>query len=185
MKNKTRRKSVKKGQSKPRAKGQRVHRLSAIPRSDRQAQTRNRALSVLVHMRREHLSLAAASRMEHIKAATVLRYVGSAIRRDQSGGRYHATKGDRFRRDIQLPTATGPITVQVYGSKNAENISKYLNAVGHYLRTGDQAKLRPFRGKTITAGKQRIKLVTDPDKLSLLAEADVLHLDQLYASRKG
>lgn len=149
------------------------------------ARTRNRALNALAHMRRKHVSLAAASRLEHIKPTTVLRHVGSAIRQGKSGGRYHASKGDRFRRDIQIPTAHGPITVPVYGSKSAENISKYLNAVAHYLRTGNQARLRPFKGMTIQAGKQQIKLVTNPDELSRLAEADALHLDQLYASRKG
>jgi hypothetical protein len=162
-----------------------MRQTKSIPHNERQAQTRNRALNVLAQMRRKHLSLAAASRLEHIKPATVLRYVGSAIRQERSGGRYRATKGDRFRRDIQVPTAMGPVTVPVYGSKNAESISKYLNAVGHYLRTGDQARLRPFRGKAIKVGGKKIKLVTDPDKLLLLAEADVLHLDQLYASRKG
>jgi hypothetical protein len=185
MKHQTRRRSEKKGQSKPQIRGRRVPHRYTSRRSEREAQTRNRALSVLVHMRREHLSLATASRREHIKPATVLRYVGSAIRQERSGGHYRATKGDRFRRDIQIPTAMGLIVVPVYGSKNAESISKYLNAVAHYLRTGDQARLRPFRGKTIKVGGKKIKLVTDPEKLLLLAEADVLHLDQLYASRKG
>jgi len=172
-------------QSKPLTGGQRIPRRSTIRRSEREAQTRTRALNALALMRRKHLSLATASRLEHIKPATVLRYVGSAIHHNRFGGWYRATKGDRFRRDIQIPTAQGPVTIPVYGSKNAESISKYLNAVAHYLRTGDQTRLRPFRGKTIKVGGKKIKLVTDPDKLSLLAEADALHLDQLYAARRG
>jgi hypothetical protein len=153
--------------------------------SKRQTQTRNRALRVLSHMRRTGVSLATASRLEHTKPATVLRHVGSAVRRERPGSRYHATRGDRFRRDLQIPTAQGPVTVSVVGSKQAESISKYLNAVSHYLRTGDESKLRSFKGKAIKAGKQRIKLLTDPDTLLRLAEADAMHLDQLYASRAG
>jgi hypothetical protein len=133
-------------------------------------------------MRRKHVSLAAASRLEHIKPTTVLRYVGSAVRHGKPGGRFRATKGDRFRRDLQIPSANGPITVPIYGSKNAENISKYLNAVAHYLRTGDEAKLRPFKGKALKVGGKRIKLLTDPRALLTLGEAGLLHLDQLYAS---
>ena len=153
------------------------------PQTDRQSpQARTRALHALAHMRREKVSLAEACRLEHIKPSTFLRYVGSAVRQDKPGGRYRATKGDRFRRDLQIATPFGPVTIPVYASKNAEKISKYLNAVAHYLRTGDQAKLRPFKGKTLKVGRQRIKLLTDPDTLSSLAEADVLHLDQLYAS---
>jgi hypothetical protein len=133
-------------------------------------------------MRRKQLSLAAASRLERVKPDTVLRYVGSALKRDRPGGRFHATKGDRFRRDLQIPSESGPITVPIYGSKNAENISKYLNAVAHYLRTGEKSKLRPFRGKTIKVGCKQIRLLTDSRALMSLAEADLLHFDQLYAS---
>jgi hypothetical protein len=150
--------------------------------NERHEQTHNRALNALAHMRRKHLSLAAASRLEHIKPATVLRHVGSAVRQDRPGSRYRATKGDRFRRDLQIPTAQGPMMVPVYGSKNAEKVSKYLNAIGHYLRTGDESKLRPFKGKTLKADGKRIKLLTDPNTLSSLAEAEALHIDQLYAS---
>ena len=157
--------------------------LKPNPREERQAQTRKRALLALGRMRRAHLSLAAASRIQHIKPATVLRHVGSAIRQVRSGGRYRATKGDRFKRYLQIPTVKGPVTVPVYGSKNAENLSRYLNAVSHYLRTGDEAKLRPFKGKSLKAEGKRIKLLTDPGTLMQLAEADALHLDQLYASR--
>jgi hypothetical protein len=172
---------------KPKAKpyGKTRGRANAAPRNEREAHARERAFAALARMRREKVSLAAASRLEHVKPATIVRHVGSAIRQDKSGGRYRATKGDRFRRDLQIPTAQGPVTVPIYGSKNAENISKYLNAVSHYLRTGDESKLRPFKGKSLKVAGKRVKLITDPDTLSKLAEADALHLDQLYASTTG
>lgn len=183
MNRQTQRRSVKKGRSKPSLSERHlIRRRIATPLSEREARARERALGALAQMRREHLSLAAASRRERTKATTVLRYARSAVRHERPGGRYRATKGDRFRRDLQIPTAHGPMIVPVYGSKNAEKVSKYLNAIAHYLRTGDEAKLRPFKGKTLKVGRQRIKLLTDPDTLSSLAEADVLHLDQLYAS---
>jgi hypothetical protein len=159
-----------------------MKRPKPISHNERQGQTRNRALNALANMRRKHVSLAAACRLEHTKPTTVLRYVGSAVRHDRPGGRFRATKGDRFRRDLQIPSANGPITVPIYGSKNAENISKYLNAVAHYLRTGDESKLRPFKGKALKVAGKRIKLLTDPRALLSLAEADLLHFDQLYAS---
>jgi hypothetical protein len=183
MKRQPRRTSVKKGRSKPSlSEGHLIRRSIATPRSEREANARERALAVLANMRRKHVSLATASRLEHIKPTTVRRYVGSAVRQDKPGGRFRATKGDRFRRDLQIPSENGPITVPIYGSKNGENISKYLNAVAHYLRTGDQARLRPFKGKALKVGGKRIKLLTDPRALLRLAEADLLHFDQLYAS---
>ena len=111
-------------------------------RNDRTAAVRNRALAALGRMRREKLSLSEACRQEHIKSVTFLRYVGKAVRRDKPGGPFRPTAGDTFRRDLQIPTALGPTTISVYGSKNAQFISNYLNAVAAYLRTGD-TELRP------------------------------------------
>jgi hypothetical protein len=143
---------------------------------------RNRALVALGRMRREHLSLSQACRQEHIKPATFRRYVGSAVRQDKPGGRFRATAGDSFRRDVQIPTAHGPAVISIRGSKNARFIANYLNAISEYLRTGKQAKLDFFKGKSVKVNGRNVELVTDPAILLQLAEADVLHLDQLYAS---
>jgi hypothetical protein len=149
------------------------------------SETRNRALAALGLMRREGIPLSKASRLEHIKPSTVRRYVGSAIRQDKPGGRFRATSGDTFRRDLQIPTVHGPTVIQVYGSKNARFIANYLNAVSEYLRTGKREKLDSFKGKTVKVNGKHVELITDPAMLSPLAEADVLHFDQLYASATG
>ncbi len=162
-----------------------MHHRNAIPRTERQAQARQHALAALARMRREHLSLAEACRLEHIKPSTFLRHVGSAVRQDKPGSRYRATSGDRFRRNLQIPTALGPTKVPVYGSKAASKLSKYANAINRYLRTGDTSQLKSFKGKKVRVGNQQIELVTDPNTLSVLAEADVLRLDQLYSSFAG
>ena len=153
-----------------------------LGRSNRQAETRNRAVQVLSRMRRDHLSLAEACRQEHIKPATVHRHVGRAIERDRPGGRYRASKSDRLRRDLQLPTALGPIPVPIRGSKKATQVSKYLNAVSRYLRHGDAGPLKRFQGMKVGPRGQQIELVTDPMTLSSLAHAGALHMDQLYAT---
>lgn len=155
------------------------------PRNARESETRKRALHALAKMRREGVSLAAASRLAHIKPGTVLRYVGTAVRQDRPGGRYRSAAGDKFRRDLQIPTSLGPIRVPVFGTKAARKISKYANAINHYLRTGDASRLKPFKGKTIRVGRKRVELITDLATLSLLAEAGALRLDQLYASLPG
>jgi hypothetical protein len=149
------------------------------------SETRNRALAALGQMRRRHLSLSEASRLEHIKPSTVRRYVGSAIRQDKPGGRFRATSGDTFRRDLQIPTVHGPAVIQVRGSKNASMIANYQNAVSEYLRTGKRAKLDSFKGKTVKVDGKDIELMTDATNLLRLAEADFLHFDQLYASATG
>ncbi len=134
-------------------------------------------------MRRQRLSLAEACRLEHIKPSTFLRNVGGVVRQQKPGGRYHALAGDKFRRDLQIPTALGPLAVPIYGSKNAKEISNYLNAVAFYLRKGDASRLRRFKGKTVRG--QKVELITDPETLSSLALAGALQFDQLYASFTG
>ena len=153
--------------------------------SSRSQSARNRALHALSLMRREKISLAEASRLEHIKPATLLRHVGSAIRQDKSGGRYRATKSDRLRRDVQIPTVLGEKTISVSGSKAATEIAEYQNAVARYLRKGDASKLKRFRGKNVGIGKNKVELITDPAVLSSLALAGTLQFDQLYASVAG
>jgi len=164
--------------------GVRVSAKSRKP-NDGISETRNRALAALGQMRRGHLSLSEASRLEHIKPSTVRRYVGSAIRQDKPGGRFRATSGDTLRRDLQILTVNGLTVIQVYGSKNARFIANYLNAVSEYLRTGKREKLDFFKGKTVKVNGKNVELITDPAMLSPLAEADVLHFDQLYASATG
>jgi hypothetical protein len=136
-------------------------------------------------MRREKLSLAEASRLEHIKPKTFLRYVGSAVRQDKPGGRYYATKGDRFRRHLQIPTALGHTTVSVIGSRAATEIAEYQNAVARYLREGDASKLKRFEGRRVGTRGEKVELITDPTALSSLALAGELQFDQLYAAVAG
>jgi hypothetical protein len=173
--------------TKKKSNGRAEPRIFAKPEktNEHTLETRNRALAVLGRMRRGHLSLSEASRLEHIKPSTVRRYVGSAIRQTKPGGRFRAALGDTFRRNLQIPTVHGQIVIQVYGSKNARFIANYLNAISEYLRTGKREKLDSFKGKTVKVNGKNLELITDPAMLSPLAEADVLHFDQLYASATG
>lgn len=133
-------------------------------------------------MRREKLSLAESCRLEHIKPATLRRYVGSAVQQEKPGGRYRATRGDKLRRDLQIPSALGPTAIPIHGNKNATLVSNYLNAVGTYLRTGNRSKLKTFDGVKVGPRGRQVELITDPATLSSLAEAGALQLDQLYAA---
>ena len=159
----------------------RTPRVERGPTNARQRETRNRALHALAHMR-TGLSRSAATRLEHIKPSTFMRHAGRAVRQDTPGGRYRALATDRLPRELEVPSARGPVRVSAKGIKQAREFSRYANAVLHFNRTGDISRLTPFRGKTFAANGERIAFVTDPTLLMELAEADALRLDQLYAS---
>jgi hypothetical protein len=153
-----------------------------MQKKQRDTEVHTRALHALSKMRRDKVSLAEACRLEHIKPSTFLRHVGSAVKQNRPGGRYEATAGDRFRRDLQIPTVLGPTPVPIYGIKNAREISNYLNAVALYLRKGDTSTLTRFKDKTVEVRGQKLELITDPQTLSALALAGALQFDQLYGA---
>src|SRR5712692_11374202 len=86
------------------------------PRSPREAAARNRALHVLARMRRGE-PLSRAARAEHIKPATVRKYLGSQFRQDAPGKRWKPTKSDRLTAQMNVLTPLGQTTVLVRGSR--------------------------------------------------------------------
>ena len=134
--------------------------------------TYNRALHVLARMRRTGSSLTVAAREEHIDPRTVRRYLATELREHGK-----ATRGDRRKRDMLVPTTVGNAPVTIRGSKQASELGKYMSAVGKYLRTGDVEALGKFEGKSIGGHP----LITDQELLSSLAQAGALTLDEIYA----
>jgi hypothetical protein len=135
-------------------------------------ETYNRALHVLARMRRTGSSLTSAGREEHIDPRTVRKYLRAELR-----GRGKPTKADRRKRKMLVPTTLGNSPVTVRGSKQASQLGRYMSAVGEYLRAGNAEALDEFKGQSIGGHV----LITDPDALSVLAQAGALTLDEIYA----
>jgi len=142
--------------------------------------TRLRTLAVLARMRSRGESLSQAARLEHTTPRTVLKIVGKQLKRGASG-RYSATRGDTLRRDLSVLGFEGYEPVVVRSSKQAHLAAEHLVAVGRFLRTGDTEWLKPFIGKRLDG----VELLTDPDRLHILADADLVKLDALYRDQRG
>jgi hypothetical protein len=141
---------------------------------------RSRALAVLARMRSRGESLSQAARLEHTTTTTVRRIVGKQLKRTVSG-RYAATHGDTLRRDLSVLGFDGYEPVVVHSWKKAQLAAEHLIAVGRFLRTGDTEWLKPFVGKRVGG----VELLTDPDRLHELADADLVKLDALYRNNRG
>jgi hypothetical protein len=153
-----------------------------MPRKNRKSNrlARKRSLAVLARVRRGE-SLSQATRNERTTTRTARKYVGKQLRRDSSG-RYRATRGDTLRRDINVLGYDGYEPVVVYSSKQVHFASQHLIAVARYLRpSGDPELLKPFIGKRVGG----VELLTDPDRLGVLADADLVKLDGLYRNSRG
>jgi len=151
-----------------------------MPRKNRKADhpARLRVLAVLARMRRGE-SLSHAAPVEHTTPSTVRKLVGKQLKRGLSG-RYSATLGDTLRRDLNVLGFDGYVPVAVRSSKQAQLASEHLVAVARFLRTGDTEWLKPFVGKRVGG----VELLTDPDRLGVLADAGLVKLDALYREHR-
>lgn len=140
---------------------------------------RQRALAVLARMRRGE-PLTQAARLEHTTPRTVLKFIGKQLTRGPTEA-YVATSGDTLRRDLNVLGFDGYEPATVHSSKQAHLASEHLVAVNRFLRTGDEEWLKPFVGKRVGG----VELLTDPDRLHILAEADLVKLDGLYRQSRG
>jgi hypothetical protein len=141
---------------------------------------RSRALAVLARMRSRGKSLSHAARLEHTTPKTARKIIGKQLKRDASG-RYSATSADTLRRDLSVLGFDGYEPVVVRSWKKAQLAAEHLVAVGRFLRTGDTEWLKPFVGKRVGG----VELLTDPDRLYVLADADLVMLDALYRDQRG
>src|SRR5580704_16833092 len=105
----------------------RKRKKDASSRNSREKQTRERVLTTLTLMRREHLSLKLAAKIERIRPATVIRYAGSALRK--SKGDYQVRPFDRLPRSLNVIGPKGMRVSTVGGSRGASQIARYMNAV--------------------------------------------------------
>jgi hypothetical protein len=141
---------------------------------------RSRALAVLARMRSRGESLSEAARLERTTPRTVRKIVGRQLKRGASW-RYSATRGDTLRRDLSVLGFDGYEPAVVRSSKQAHLAAEHLVAVGRFLRTGDSEWLKPFVGKRVGG----VELLTDPDRIGVLADADLVKLDALYRDQRG
>jgi hypothetical protein len=130
-------------------------------------------------MRSRGETLSQAARIEHTTPRTVRKIVGKQLRRNASG-RYSPSRGDTLRRDLNVLAFDGYEPVVVRSSKQAHLAAEHLVAVGRYLRTGDAEWLKPFIGKHVGG----VELLTDQDRIQVLADADLVKLDGLYRNQR-
>ncbi|MBA2469158.1 MAG: hypothetical protein H0V37_07105 [Chloroflexia bacterium] len=164
---------------------QRSRRPAGSPAAIRQLRpaerrARDRALDALQMMRREGLSLTRAAKRAGTTPNAVRRHAGRALEQTGSGG-YRAKSYDRMVREMRFLTREGVIVLPVRDSRSASKIAHYMGAVDHYLRTGDDARLRRFRGKGVWVDKRFRPFITDLDLLDRLANAGEVSFEELYA----
>ena len=146
----------------------------------RQRHTRERALHAVARARRKGISLKLAAREEHVSMRSITRYLPAALKRSKSGALI-ATRGDRYRRDMMLPTALGDVPIAVYSFREASLLTKFRLALAEYARGLDTSLLRPFEGLTVSGHA----LLTDVNLLRALLGAGGFRPENIYGAIGG
>jgi hypothetical protein len=155
---------------------------NSIPRSEREAKTRDRSLRVLRRTRHGE-SLSQAARAEHIKPATVRKYLGKQFRQEGPGKRWVPTKSDRLTMPMNILTPLGRTPAPVRGSRERKRQGQYEVALRKWRSgvPGAEAELAAFEGQTVGGHP----LITDVKLLATLEDAGVLDFEELYSSFTG
>jgi hypothetical protein len=140
---------------------------------------RDRALDALSRMRRQRLSLSSAARAAGTTPANVLRHAGAAINKT-SHRTYVASRSDMLFRRMRIITKHGTQVIDVRNSRDASLIGQHFDAVGHFLDTGDNSRLRPFKGRSVKAGGKSYEFLTDFDELERLGRAGEFSFESIY-----
>lgn len=157
-----------------------MRRRNRQPRNTREAEARNRAFHVLNKMRRGE-SLAKATRSEHVKPATVRRYLASEFRQGSPGKPWTVTKSDRLTNYMSVLTPLGRKTVRVKGYRERQRLANYEAALRKWRKgdKGAEAELVTFDRQTV-GGEP---LITDVNVLGMLEDAEMLGgFEELYAA---
>jgi hypothetical protein len=119
-----------------------------------------------------------AAREAGTTTKSVLKYAGSAITKEN--GRYGVKPEDTLTRRILVPYSDGPQFATIRNSKDATLLSRYWTAVKEWRSTGDDSLLKPFENKTVTVKGQLVKLLTDPEELSILERGGEFDFVDIY-----
>jgi len=141
------------------------------------------AVSLLTDLRASKGPYHALLRKHHLSSQRAHEILGSNLLGGVRGRRVRASKSDRLVRELLFPTGLGDVSRLVRGSKAASKLSDYYNDRDKLLRgklgvADFEAKWRGVR----IAGKA---VFADARAILEMADADVLKMDNLYASVDG
>jgi len=156
---KAREKEVSKLKEKP------IYKRSWNELTDKERVLRKKSLDVLSKVRRGQ-SLYRASKEFHIQPETVIRHTNAF---KKVNGRWRAKSQDRISRIMSINENGQQESIEVRDSRTASKIGRYNSAVNQFLRTGNEAVLKPYKKPFKDANGKLHLFETDPDKLYEIA----------------
>ena len=146
----------------------------------REKATYDRTTNLVTDLRRGEGSYTELLRKHHLGSRTARKYAGRELLRGTRGKPVRASKADRRVRELMFPQSSGDVRIRTRSSRDATKLSDYYNDRDKLLRgklgvADFEAKWRGVR----IAGQE---LFADAPALLEMADADVLKMENLYAS---
>jgi len=146
----------------------------------RQKSTYDRTTNLVSDLRRGKGSFTELLRKHHLGSRTARKYAGRELLGGTPGKPVRASKADRRLRDLNFPQSSGDVRIRTRSSRDATKLSDYYNDREKLLRgklsiADFEAKWRGVR----VAGRE---IHADAEAILGMAEADVLKMENLYAS---
>jgi hypothetical protein len=171
---------------KPRARAKQPGTMRTKPHSTSTTRAKaalERALNLLSDLRRGKGSYSALLRKHCLSTRTAHKYLGRDLLGGTRGKPVRASKADRRVRILMFPQAVGDIPIRTRSSRAATKLSQYFHDRDKLLR--GQLSPEDFEANwcgVIVAGQE---VFADSSEILAMADADVLKLENLYASTAG
>lgn len=175
--------NIKKGSVKSSKQSARIAKTRA-PRYESQTAPQKdaygRTANLVSDLRRGEGPYVGLLRKYHLHSRTARKHAGRNLLGGTRGKRVRASKADRMVRDLLFPMPSGDVPIRTHSSRDATRLSDYYNDREKLLRgkLGVAKFEAKWRGVHI-AGKE---VLADVRVIFEMAEADVLKMENLYAS---
>jgi len=156
----------------------RVQRYSIL--TAREKATYDRTTNLVTDLRRGEGSYAELLRKHHLGSRTARKYAGRNLLGGTRGKPVRARKADRRVRDLWFPQSSGDVRIRTRSSRDATILSDYYNDREKLL--GNELSPAEFEAKWRGVRIARRELFANADRIFQMEEADVLKMEDLYAS---
>jgi hypothetical protein len=170
--------SSRKSKASPQKGKPRVPRYSTL--TARQKSTYDRTTNLVTDLRRGEGSYSELLRKLHLSSRTARKYAGRDLLAGTRGKPVRASKADRRVRDLMFPKSFGDVPIRTRSSREATKLSNYYNDRDELLR--GKLEVAEFEAKWRGVRIAGQELFADAATILGMAEADVLKMENLYAS---
>jgi hypothetical protein len=139
-----------------------------------------RSIDLLYDLRHGEGPYTKLLRKHHLDTRTARRHLGRNLLGGTRGKRVRASKTDMLVRELVFPTGWADVPRLVRGSKAASKLSDYYNDREKLLK--NELSPTEFEAKWRGVRIARRELFANADRILQMAEADVLNIEDLYAS---